>query len=320
MGVSFRIFNFDKKRYSDCTKPSEAFFEHIPIPLSRWVIPVWDTETLTVIRRDFPRLAHYSKSPGSNLLRLPNELLRMVFLMIGPEYLWDAVSLCLADGRLLDIGYNEVQKLKLLYADYAGDRSGQRTKVLPQAGNGCQEDYNSDDKNFTTYELRHAYKKLRSHPFNYDMDWRWPFSLSPDEVRAARKLKYPLYESPQPWVLCNITKGVYVRVDALAKLEELECGATPFLKGGVRLDQVLLSQISWNLNGSLDMLYEYEQEGGSELHRGPWAGDQFVVTTIERMKKNMEWRDTSTEVVDLLEKICLAEYGDDWRNAMKFFR
>lgn len=279
-------------------------------------------------RRDFPRLAHRSKSPNSKLLRLPDELLWMVFQNLGPECLSDAVRLCLADGRLLDIGYHEVQKLKrLVYADCVGDRVAciggyatiedfpENMKALvkehvAQAGDLLREDESKDDEDefrpddFCWVAERVYIDVERGSHVRCDIytDTMISRRMLEGEWDAYRRLHDPLYDSSQPWVLCNISKGLYVRVDAATGLGGEDSTGTPFRVG---LDQVLLSQVCWSLDDSLAMRSEYEDEGGDifELHRGPWAGDRFEVTTMDRMKKNIDWKDDSVRVLGLVVQI-----------------
>ncbi|KAI0338653.1 hypothetical protein BDW22DRAFT_1362736 [Trametopsis cervina] len=339
MGAPFWIVNFDKKCYGGGgAKLGELFLDGLPIDLLHWVIPVWDTKTLIAIRRDCPHLAHHSASPDSKLLRLPDELLRMVFLMIEAEDFFDAASLCLADGRLLDIGYNELQRLKIsVYADCAGDRIAgiagwpwimhlpesltalakeHAAEVPPQARNSWLKD------NDLRLDVDVTYKKIV--PIQYMKDQPFLSKLSRAESYAFSRLKCVTYTSSQPWVLCNISKGVYVRADAVAKLAGKECDGSPLVDGRLGLDQAFLSQICWATESSLAMVYQGGDEDAHgniyQFNQGPWAGDRFEVTTIDCMKKNIEWRDVSAKIVNILEKICLGDFRNNWRKALEYGR
>ncbi|KAI0338553.1 hypothetical protein BDW22DRAFT_1362588 [Trametopsis cervina] len=349
MGQFFQLINFDSKRWNGSFQLGEVFFDTLCIGLSHWTIPVLESKTLRSIRRDYPRFAHRSKSPDSKLLRLPDELLWMVFRNIGPESFSDAVCLCLADGRLLDVGYHEVQKLKqLIYADCAGDRIaflGDYTEDFPasvealakgqlaefQASKNSQNNSSDSDEEEDAYQYRfyevveEIYRKVIHDAREYEMMNHDVF----DKLRVAEQGVYfelmeASYKSSQPWVLCNISKGVYVRADAISELAGENSNNTPFgYNDHLQLDQALLSQISWSSDSSLSMCYGDEElqaykpeHANFKLHRGPWAGDRFEVTTMDRMRKNIEWKDVSAEIVALLEMIYEAEFGDNWKEEL----
>ncbi|KAI0338813.1 hypothetical protein BDW22DRAFT_677627 [Trametopsis cervina] len=342
MAKYYRIVNFDKKQYHNTFRFIDSFFA-LDLCLSHFVIPVCDDEeNLSYMHRQWPRLTHRSKSPNSKLLSLPDELLCEVFRSMGVEDYYSAVLLCLADGRLLDIGFYEVQRLKkLTYADYAGDRIafiGTPTlqDFLPYGVQALFEEQkaefrrgkdNKDDKDemddecfFDMAQRTGMYKRAIS---DGEYSWKTETSygehdrkfrqllnkLHHDEEAACSSLSSPGYWSPHPWVLCNISQGVYVRVDALAALGNTQHYNTPFLPGRIRLDQALLVQICW----SSDMVH-YK---GHELDNGSGAGDRFEVTTVDRMRKDIEWEDISSMIVGILQEIYQVEFGPSWRRELR---
>ncbi|KAI0083570.1 hypothetical protein BDY19DRAFT_910509 [Irpex rosettiformis] len=120
------------------------------------------------------------------------------------------------------------------------------------------------------------------------------------------------YESSHPWALCNLSKGEYVRADAVAALTDSD-GSNPFFEGYINLGQALLSQICWLSDGSIAMCC------GGDLHRSRWAGDRFEVTTMDKLSLNITWKDVSGEVTETLEMIWKSEYGTpskDWREVL----
>lgn len=54
-----------------------------------------------------------------------------------------------------------------------------------------------------------------------------------------------------------------------------------------------------------------------DRHRGPWAGNQFEITTTDRMKADMQWQDISDRVVGVLDEVWKAEMGDNWKEEHK---
>ncbi|KIP01252.1 hypothetical protein PHLGIDRAFT_374740 [Phlebiopsis gigantea 11061_1 CR5-6] len=112
-------------------------------------------------------------------------------------------------------------------------------------------------------------------------------------------VKMPPYRSR---VLCNITKGVYVRADAVDDLA-IRVSKTVKLGPGltITLGQAMLSMICWSSDYSCALRCDSER-----LARGPWTGDAFRVTTFDRWNPKEDtraWRDASDEVVQWLEEL-----------------
>ncbi len=235
----------------------------------------------------------------------------------------DAACFCLADGRLLSIGFSRVGELqKLKFAPWAGDRvvclgdytddddypSSLQEHVDEWLGNedgsSCSED--GESRAFLEMILE-RFERRRDRPSKYSYLYR-DGRMESSDYTALKTLADPEYKSSNPWVLCNLSKHEYIRADAIAGITEGEVKKlTPFLYGPISLGQALLSRICWSSDGSISMCYE------GDLHRGPWAGDRFEVTTTDKLQ-GTEWKDISAEVAELLPKIWDAEYGDDsWR-------
>ncbi len=232
------------------------------------------------------------------------------------------MCLCLADGRLLSLGFFRVLHLqKSVFANWAGDR-------VVFLGD-CTRD---NDYPISLQQLVDS--TLERWPISNPETFQFGFSflisntyipctestLTPGEYHLKRNnleedqaafemLITPRYHSSQPWVLCNLSKNEYVRADAIAALTKSD-GATPFIKGAINLSHALLSRICWSSDSQIAMNYE------GDLHRGPWAGDRFEVTTMNKLKGE-EWRDISGEIVEILEKIWKFEYGDHWREKIQ---
>lgn len=89
-------------------------------------------------------------------------------------------------------------------------------------------------------------------------------------------------------VLCNESKGEYVREDGLT-----DTGAT--------LAHALLARIAWSTAHSVTV--NCSEEARQEVGRGPWAGDRFCVVTMDTLptlgRGVGPWRDV-TEAVDRL--------------------
>ena len=272
---------------------------------------------------------HYSRSPASKLLYLPTELLSRVFMWI--QEIADAACLCLSDGRLFEVGFPRFVELqRTTFASWADRRVlclGEYTRDhdYPEAVEGIvaaqiqeffdgdDEDnaqHEDDDENETKYFVEmveehyeradryfSTYKSCRSSDdyFQYRLrkDRQAYFSLCQEEYDGDDK------------VLCNLSKGEYVRGEPVAKLEE-EADTTLdylslFTTRPPNLGHALFSRICWSSDDSTSLVYA----GG--IHRGSWAGDRFEVTTMARLRRGIDWKDVSDEVVDFLRKVWKAE-------------
>ncbi|RPD81361.1 hypothetical protein L226DRAFT_566143 [Lentinus tigrinus ALCF2SS1-7] len=94
-------------------------------------------------------------------------------------------------------------------------------------------------------------------------------------------------------VLCNFSKGEYVRQDGLTSPKY------------VNLGHALLSRICWSSSADIGMVCEDEYR--AQLMKGPWAGDRFCVTTMELLPELEDsavvWRDVTAEAQALLSHI-----------------
>ena len=71
----------------------------------------------------------------------------------------------------------------------------------------------------------------------------------------------------------------------------------------IDLGRALLSRICWSSDGISGMSYE------GELHRGPWAGERFEVTTADKLQVGVKWKHITGEAIDALRKIWKSEFG-----------
>ncbi|KAI0659582.1 hypothetical protein C8Q70DRAFT_1053930 [Cubamyces menziesii] len=99
---------------------------------------------------------------------------------------------------------------------------------------------------------------------------------------------------PEPEVLCNVSKGEYVRRAALPAVPGFEM---------VSLAHALIVQVCWSPDPSCAFAIPAEYE--ERISRGRWAGDRFCVTSAETMPKLAPelggWRDVSDDVARFLE-------------------
>ncbi|KAI0083571.1 hypothetical protein BDY19DRAFT_910510 [Irpex rosettiformis] len=338
MGQYWQLFNASSLWVScNCGKPGEFFCsEGLPIHIRHFTIPAWSEQSKAMLCAKYPQVTHRSASPESKLLCLPDELLSMIFkYMTG---LADAVCLCMADDRMFAIGFPRVIELQAsAYANWAGDHvlcMGDNTddNDLPESIQGTVDDYLEEwweeyllsedygrsldaylnvkdlvqkvETGFYTEEHVRSNRSLGSWPpkgFKSTKDWY-----------LYKEMIQPKYELLHPWVLCNLSKGKYVRADVVAALTgEKLSESEPFISGGIDLGHALLSQICWLSVGSIAMSYD------DNLHCGPWAGDQFEVTSMDKLDLKTTWEDVSDDIAKILVKIWESEYGADWKEEVR---
>jgi hypothetical protein len=245
-------------------------------------------------------VAHQSQKSTTKLLRLPNEILVMVFSWV--DDLADAVSLCLVDGRFFELGHKTIVRLqKRASGSWAGDRiiclgDNCQENELPE---NIQEIINKDREELcpqenTEYES--VYELISQHYLRTDggQDFYGPLDFSrllEDYVPFLKLLTAKRDRVLRnPSVLCNLTKKVYVRTQALDALD---------LEGRIGLKQALLSRVCWSSDDSLSMCTSVK------IHQGAWAGDRFEVMAMSRFaaRSDPEWKDVSEEVANEIEKI-----------------
>ncbi|KAI0677683.1 hypothetical protein C8Q78DRAFT_105396 [Trametes maxima] len=134
-----------------------------------------------------------------------------------------------------------------------------------------------------------------------------PSSVGANDVRNLEALWGVRYEtSDSVQVVCNLSKGEYIRADGFT--------LTPY---PVDLGQALLARITWSTSVS-GVAMRGKKAFFKELTQGPWAGDRFVVTTIDALpalepgpglEGGLEWRDTTAGVDRLLSHLFNRNFG-----------
>ena len=112
------------------------------------------------------------------------------------------------------------------------------------------------------------------------------------------------------WVLLNLSKMQYVTASAMATLSQRPDDVQPWLPYcRADLGHALLARICWSSEDCTGL-----DRNPTRIDRGPWAGDRFCITTLDRLAKPKEgeaqWKDVSRAVVRDVKKIFQAIYGD----------
>ncbi|KAI0650872.1 hypothetical protein C8Q79DRAFT_410963 [Trametes meyenii] len=129
-----------------------------------------------------------------------------------------------------------------------------------------------------------------------------PWSVGANDIRNLQALWDVRYDirSDSVEVVCNLSKGEYIRADGFT--------LTPY---PVDLGQALLARIAWSTSAN-GVVIRGHKAFLKELTRGPWAGDRFAVTTIDALPalargpglpEGGEWRDTTAGVDRLLAHV-----------------
>lgn len=101
-------------------------------------------------------------------------------------------------------------------------------------------------------------------------------------------------------VLCNLSKGEYVRESTLRNKVDDE-KSQYYIAQCVGLQHILAAYICWSSNYSCSMALSKQTR--DELTRGRWAGDRFEVVHKDRMRPDVDWKDVSDEAVERLARI-----------------
>lgn len=261
----------------------------------------------------------------SKLLHLPTELVEMIFDEIND---WaEAIFLCLAHEWLGAIGERRVYEIVLeSLAPWAGKRIACVSKytrdddwppqLRPYLDAWGQQLEDSGGRNetrefYTFVEKR--YRRLHGVPWLYGlMQRRFKGSnLTVYDMRKCKRLSEGVDKLEKSnrvgpsRVLCNLSKGEFVRESAVEDLRSLVLtGEKERLLSSIDLGQVLLSMICWASSDWCAMSVDCKR-----LSRGPWAGDQFELIELDKLREGMTWRDVTEEVLVWVEEL----WRDDQR-------
>lgn len=131
----------------------------------------------------------------------------------------------------------------------------------------------------------------------------WSKTMDRSHYAAFRSLLVPRYPNPDELILCNLSKGEFVRAAAIPDGSSDDAPPPFYWRRRVTLNQALLSQICWSTQPTM-LRYS---SGNDPLFRGKWAGDRFEVVTMDTIRSYIHWRDVSEEVVALLAETLRAK-------------
>ncbi|CCM04103.1 uncharacterized protein FIBRA_06263 [Fibroporia radiculosa] len=267
-------------------------------------------------------IAHYgTRNTPLGKLSLPSELLSLICENI--DNLLDAISFGLTNSILFCIAEKRISKLQcdetaswvggriICLGDYMEDDDlpeGMMTKVELEAihkraelsGFGTDDVSTLHDIACNTFRNRSWRKSLCGDFHKYSC------RLSRDERKEFWRLYDPIHEIEGEihlWVLCNLSKREFVRADATARLTKAESQG-PFIQSHINFGTVLVSRICWSSDNSTALSY------GGPIHRGAWAGDRFVITTLDRLEASSSFKDITNEALKVLTDIWSQDYAE----------
>ncbi len=253
-------------------------------------------------------------------LQLAIELMMMIFKEIDNVY--DAIMLGLTHDTLMVIGWEHIRALLVQdSAPWAGNRiiiagdygddvpGGLITEEEKEEWNRlCLKIFGGELKTINLYKI---FGRLLEEVSPKDRrDYEGPMlrvlykmGLCRDEIGLVDTITKRGYRWEKGWVLMNQTKKEHVTSMAASSILP-SMDATDARCFG----QLILSRICWSSDGSSSMGFE------GDLHRGVWAGDRFVIVTVddfEAMPSAKGWKDVSVEAAEWLREILLAE-GEEY--------
>lgn len=297
---------------------------------SKYVLVIGNSETSSVVLSRLTCLyrcpAYGFGRPTGRLHTLPNGLLLAIFNKV--DRLQDAIHLCMSSNVLRLIGEERVcQLLFPQAAPWAGDRliniSDDNEKedmpkgVVIERGLGLPsqagantgyhwreidrvEDLDVDARGYFYDLVKSSYAGMvyrppvqvyPDEPIGGNIEYRNPESyLLRWERSELRHLATPTYPNKKTCVLCNLTKWEYVEAAALdrANLMVWRNRRLADPPRTIGLGNVLALKTLWS------------PRDANKYHRGPWAGDRFVVMTTDRFnaqKDRQRWTDVGAETV-----------------------
>ena len=249
-------------------------------------------------------------------LQLPIELITMIFREI--DDLYDAIMLGLTHDALMVIGWEHIRALLVQdSAPWAGTRiiiAGDYGDDVPEGliseeekeefGRLYLEKEGEELETLNLYRIFYSLFDDSQTAARRDYERLW--SLSREEMSLALTItekERKKYRSEKGWVLMNQTKKEYVTSMAASNILP-SMNATDARCFG----EIIYSRICWSSDNSTSMRFT------GDLHRGIWAGDRFVIVTVddfEAMPSAKGWKDVSVEAAEWLNEISLANDEDE---------
>ncbi|TFK94879.1 hypothetical protein K466DRAFT_571517 [Polyporus arcularius HHB13444] len=324
MGPLWQIINVDRREANTNIwgqlgawffYPHDQLINHLSVPCLPQEIDGWLTEGRTI-------------PPPGPISKLPAELIHDIFDELNE--LHEVVYLAITCKLLLSIGKSHILRAtKAYYAPWVGCRLialSDDTQTLDDLPSGLLTDVErneietaksvrTDGPDADEHEKTLSCLSRTSFERVFHTAWRmhrsniavqhhhricnWTVPDEPDcgDTRMFRTLYGDGRRATYPEgtrVLCNLSKGEYVREDGLTSPKY------------VNLAHALLSRICWS--ASTDVGMACEDGFRAQLTRGPWAGDRFCITTLELLPEldsegSRSWTDVTREVHALLSHV-----------------
>ena len=246
-------------------------------------------------------------------LQLATELISMIFKEI--DNVDDAIMLGLTHDALMVIGWEHI---RALLVQNSAKWAGTRIIIVGDQGDDVPEGLISEEEKeewgrlylknvgegFETLSLYEVFCWLHDGLWkDTSKDYQRPRRLSSKERSLAHTITKGgayQYRSEKGWVLMNQTKKEYVTSMAASSI--LPSSMSPTWANC--FGRLILCRICWSSDSSVAMSVS------ADLHRGVWAGDRFVIVTVddfEAMPSAKGWKDVSVETAELLKEVLISE-------------
>jgi hypothetical protein len=268
-------------------------------------IPNWLVNLLTTC--NFPRLTPlpikpteiYKTKTFSYIEELPIEIQDMICSYLRSTD--DVLCFALSCYRFLEIGRRNLitrQKHIAPIAPWAGERIicvGDYAHDYPEGFLTQQEESEITD-NSEEYNLYYYAEKFKRPVLYEQLDiqqYRRAYlhvtrsGLNVKLIKELLPINKPVYGKSSRSILCNLSTNEYIRASDISESSNFGFG------------HILLLQICWSSDPSMSIFISYENN--SDIHRGPWAGNRFNITSIEHVDDT--WKDVSKQVLKKLQKI-----------------
>ena len=218
------------------------------------------------------------------------------------------ICLALTCKRMLSISLDDIEDAKsklaspwvntriICVGDYADDLPPNVLTTSQQTKLSKSNDYGSYSYGGLEFMLR---KRVTLYTGHIDDKLLGQFvARFPKQDRDRFEELYGLHYPPRDdWVVCNLTRGLYVRASSVAALSKQPAITSPFMPQCEKdLGHALLSQICWTSDPS----------GCVASPNGAWAGNRFCITTLDRMPAapdGKEWNDVSAKMCKAIRSI-----------------
>lgn len=257
----------------------------------------------------------------------------------------DIISLGLTSTSLFAISYHHIQQRYFRNVPWwLGDRvacildgvdSDELFGLFPEDELATFKDFCGD--NFSIMRIIEESGKFKHARMHITSDACLPFWLVDDPEAAAEMVLDPfqlleefkidrfcaetiiikylikpflVYDARKEWILCNLSKKAYVRANEVANATGQQPNG-PLFGDHLTFTEVLVPYLC--LEGDSRWFDKIRILDKDDYRRGPWTGDRFEITTVDRMDLT-GWTDVTDNTLKDVQRIWEHGRGENWRD------